>query len=151
MTTTILRTDWADPDAEALRSAQRAELDTRYGADTEPGTKPSADDIAIFLVARDASGAAVGCGALRLLGRGEAEIKRMFVTQSARGTGVSTAILRALEDEARGLGLHTLKLETGPAQPDAVRFYEREGYRPIAKFGYYVDSAGSLCFARSLL
>jgi hypothetical protein len=32
----------------------------------------------------------------------------------------------------------------------AVRFYTREGYEPIPRFGYYVDSADSLCFAKSL-
>ncbi|WP_216363579.1 GNAT family N-acetyltransferase [Subtercola boreus] len=150
MTVTISPTDWNDPDADRLRRAQRAELDTRYGADTEPGTKPTADDIAVFLVARDESGAAVGCGALRMLGPGEAEVKRMFVERPSRGTGVSTVILRALETEALRLGVTTLKLETGPAQPDAVRFYTREGYTSIPRFGYYEESEGSLCFARRL-
>jgi putative acetyltransferase len=41
-------------------------------------------------------------------------------------------------------------LETGHRQPDAVRFYEREGYSSIPKFGYYIDSANSLCFEKVL-
>ncbi|WP_246093083.1 GNAT family N-acetyltransferase [Subtercola boreus] len=147
---TILPADWNHPDSERLRRAQRDELDTRYGADTEPGVKPSADDIAVFLMARDENGEAVGCGALRMLGPSEAEVKRMFVAQPARGSGVSTAILRALEAEATARGITTLKLETGPAQPDAVRFYTREGYTRIPLFGHYVHSEGSLCFARDL-
>jgi putative acetyltransferase len=150
VTLTIEPTDWNDADSVRLRRAQRDELDTRYGADTEPGVKPSADDIAVFLVARDDSGVAVGCGALRMLGPGVAEVKRMFVEKSARGSGVSTAILRALEAEAVERGISTLQLETGPAQPDAVRFYTREGYLPIPRFGHYVDSEGSLCFGRDL-
>ncbi|RFA17166.1 GNAT family N-acetyltransferase [Subtercola boreus] len=150
VTLTILPTDWNHPDGETLRRAQRDELDTRYGADTEPGVKPSADDIAVFLVARGENGSAVGCGALRMLGPSEAEVKRMFVVKAARGSGVSTAILRALEAEAAARGVSTLKLETGPAQPDAVRFYTREGYTRIPLFGHYVHSEGSLCFARDL-
>ncbi|MCU1478967.1 MAG: family acetyltransferase [Subtercola sp.] len=150
MSISIEPADWNDPDGHGLRKAQRDELDNRYGADTEPGTKPTAGDIEVFLIARSAEGDALGCGALRLLGDGVAEIKRMFVTPAARGTGVSTQLLRALEGEARARGLTLLRLETGPAQPDAVRFYEREHYLPIPCFGYYADSAGSLCFERAL-
>lgn len=151
VTLTISPTDWNDTDADRLRRAQRAELDTRYGADTEPGVKPSADDIAVFLIARDESGEAIACGALRMLGDGEAEVKRMFVHRPSRGSGAATAILRALEEEALQRGVTTLKLETGPAQPDAVRFYEREGYSRIPRFGHYIHSEGSLCFARELV
>ena len=150
VTMTIEVTPWTDSDGVALRAAQRAELDTRYGADTEPGVKPTADDIAVFLVARDESGDAIGCGALRVLDVETAEIKRMFVVASARGTGASTLLLRALEREAVSRGLTRLLLETGPAQPDAVRFYEREGYVRTPRFGHYLDSATSLCFARDL-
>ncbi|WP_291048231.1 GNAT family N-acetyltransferase [Herbiconiux sp.] len=148
---TITREHFDAPDGAALRQAQRDELDARYGRDDhEPGAKPTADSVPIFLVARTADGTAVGCGGLRPLPDGGAEIKRMFVHPSARGAGVSTAILRALEDEARGLGLDRLVLETGTAQPDAIRFYQREGYTPIPLFGPYVGSPLSLCFARAL-
>lgn len=151
MTITITRVAWDDEAAAALRAAQRAELDARYGSDDhEPGTPPSADDIALFLVASDSDGAPVGCGGLRLLDARSAEIKRMFVVPAARGTGVSTAVLRALEAEAGSLGLDELLLETGTEQPDAMRFYEREGYMPIASFGPYRDEPLSRCYARQL-
>lgn len=148
---TIAREHFDAPDAAALRQAQRDELDARYGRDDhEPGAVPTADSVPIFLVARTADGTAVACGGLRPLPEGGAEIKRMFVHPSARGAGVSTAILRALEEEARGLGLDRLVLETGTAQPDAIRFYQREGYTPIPLFGPYIGSDLSLCFARDL-
>ncbi|WP_213815592.1 GNAT family N-acetyltransferase [Glaciihabitans sp. dw_435] len=143
-------------DADALRKAQRVELDARYGRDDhEPGTPPSAKDVPVFLVARTADGAAIACGGLRplddsVLGPNVAEIKRMFAHPSARGTGAATAVLRALEDRARGLGMTRLVLETGTAQPDAIRFYEREGYEPIPLFGHYVGSDISLCYSRAL-
>ncbi|MEE2055061.1 GNAT family N-acetyltransferase, partial [Nocardiopsis umidischolae] len=42
---------WNDPDATALRAGQRAEIAERYGTpDSEPGTAPSAEDIAVFTV-----------------------------------------------------------------------------------------------------
>lgn len=142
---------WDEPDGAALRAAQRAELDARYGCDDhEPGATPTAEDIEVFLVARDDSGAALGCGGLRLLEPGAAEIKRMYVVPEARGTGVATSVLRALEDAARDRGLDTLKLETGHGQPDAMRFYEREGYSRIANFGSYAGAEISRCYARRL-
>ncbi|WP_348519635.1 GNAT family N-acetyltransferase [Blastococcus sp. CT_GayMR20] len=42
-------------------------------------------------MARDEDGTAIGCGALRELGTGVAEVKRMFVVPAARGRGVSKA------------------------------------------------------------
>ncbi|WP_350347497.1 GNAT family N-acetyltransferase [Agromyces sp. G08B096] len=148
----IERTDWHDPDAERLRAAQRTELDARYGTDDhEPGAMPTADTVAVFLVARTPDGTAVGCGGLRLLDGGTAEIKRMYVDPAFRGTGASTAIVRGLEREAARLGLDRLLLETGPAQPDAMRFYEREGYERIENFGPYRGEPLSVCYARSLV
>src|SRR5215470_12524671 len=43
----------------------------------------------------------VGCGALRLLDDETAELKRMYVAPSFRGTGLGRRLLAALEAEAR--------------------------------------------------
>jgi putative acetyltransferase len=150
MTWIIEERSWADPAGLSLRVAQRAELDLRYGSDDhEPGTPPSAGDIDVFLVAVDGS-RPVGCGALRRLDSSSAEIKRMYVVPDRRGSGVAAALLRALEDAARARGWTTLRLETGPAQPDAIRFYEREGYRQIPLYGVYLGSDLSVCYERTL-
>ncbi len=69
---------WDDPDGAALRARQRAELDARYGRDDhEPGTPPSGSDVDVFLLARDETGTALGCGALRALDDRTGEIKRL--------------------------------------------------------------------------
>jgi putative acetyltransferase len=150
-TLTITPVTWDDLDAVRLREAQRTELDARYGTDDhEPGAVPTAETVAVFLLARDAGGTAVGCGGLRLLGPGSGEVKRMYVDPAARGTGVAAALLRALEDHARDLGITRLLLETGTGQPDAIRFYQREGYAPIEAYGPYRDEPLSRCFARDL-
>lgn len=142
---------WDHPDAEWLRAGQRAEIAEVYGTpDSEPGTPPSAADIAGFFVARDEQGRPVGCGGLRDIGGGVGEVKRMYVIPSARGTGVADRILRALEEWARGRGWMALRLETGDGQPAAVRFYERSGYRRIPNFGAYAGVADSWCFERRL-
>lgn len=151
MSWTIEERAWDDPAGTALRTAQRAELDERYGSDDhEPGAAPSAADVDVFLVALSPDGRVVGCGALRRLDDASAEVKRMYVEPSSRGSGVATAVLRALEEAARTRGWTTVRLETGPAQPDAIRFYEREGYRPIPLYGVYIGSDLSLCYERAL-
>jgi GNAT superfamily N-acetyltransferase len=149
---TIEARGWDDPAGAALRAAQQAELDARYGSDNhEPGAAPSAGDIDLFVVAvSDVDGAPVGCGALRRLAPAAAEIKRMYVVPRARGTGVAAAILHALEAAALERGWTTLRLETGTEQPDAQRFYEREGYHRIPLFGVYAGSTLSVCYEREL-
>ncbi|MCW2678152.1 MAG: Acetyltransferase family protein [Modestobacter sp.] len=143
---------WDDPVVQQLTSAQQAELRGRYGPDSEPGVKPSAADVAVVLVATDDDGAPVGCGALRPLGADSAEIKRMYVVPRARGRGLSKTVLAGLEAEALARGWTTLRLETGPAQPEAVALYTGAGYRPTSAFGHYVGDRDdwSLYFERQL-
>ena len=147
----IRSVDWDDAAGVALREAQRAEIELRYGTpDSEPGVPPTAADITVFFVAEADDGTPLGCGGLRKLDDSHAEIKRMFVDPAHRGTGVSTAIIGELEQFARGRGWDRLVLETGTAQPDAVRFYEREGYTRIPNFGHYEGHAASLCYEKAL-
>ena len=76
----------------------------------------------------------------------------MYVVPAARGHGVSKAVLAALEAAARERRWTTLRLETGPLQPEAVGLYTGAGYRPIGAFGHYVRPGedASLYFERAL-
>ena len=56
----ITREFYASPDAQVLLCESTKELLERYGQDTEPGPKPTAADIAVFLVARSENDAAIG-------------------------------------------------------------------------------------------
>jgi len=142
---------WDDADVRRLTAAQQAELRARYEGGQEPGTPPSAADVAVVLVARDAGGETVGCGALRPLGDGVAEIKRMYAVPAARGRGLSKLVLAGLEAAARDRGWTTLRLETGPRQPEAIALYDGAGYRPIAAFGPYADDADDSLFYERVL
>jgi GNAT superfamily N-acetyltransferase len=149
----IHRTAWDDPVVRRLTSDQQAEIRARYGGQEEPGAQPSADDVRVVVVARAADGTPLGCGALRELGDGVAEVKRMYVVPAARGRGVARAVLGALEDAAGERGWTTLRLETGPLQPEAVGLYTSAGYAPIGAFGAYADdpdAGDSLFFERRL-
>ncbi len=92
-----------------------------------------------FFLARH-HGAAVGCGGVALF-PGFAEVKRMYVRESARGQGVADAILVRIEAEARSAGLSLLRLETGTRQIAAMRLYARMGFRACAAFGDYARMA----------
>ncbi|MFD9545249.1 GNAT family N-acetyltransferase [Streptomyces sp. NPDC060022] len=92
------------------------------------------DADAVHVLAVAADGSALGTG--RLLhgsaaagktGGAEAvgSLGRLAVTREARGLGVGAALVRAIEDEARTLGLTAVDLH---AQTHALGFYERLGY-----------------------
>lgn len=103
---------------------------------------------AAFVIARTASGAAVGCGGYRPLQPGVAEVKRMFATPG--GAGVGAAILRELERRARADGYAALWLETRAVNRRAVGFYQSQGYRRIPNFGKYAGRSDAVCFAKDL-
>ncbi|MBX3100516.1 MAG: GNAT family N-acetyltransferase [Salinibacterium sp.] len=87
---------------------------------------------------------AVGMAALVLDGE-SAELKRLFVSDLARGRGVAGGVLDALEEHARGAGARVIRLETGNRSDAALALYEKRGYRLIPRFGPYIDSESSLC------
>ena len=108
--------------------------------------------LGVFLVAR-ADGEPVGCGAVRPLVDGPAdvaEIKRMYTTPEARGRGISRAILARLEAEAAGFGYRRVQLESGLRQPEALRLYETSGYQRIADYGQYAGHELTVCFGKEL-
>lgn len=78
----------------------------------------------------------VGCGGVALF-EGFAEVKRMYVREAARGSGVAPAVLAQLESTARAEGRTLLRLETGDQQLAAIRFYEKSGFARCAAFGDY--------------
>jgi GNAT superfamily N-acetyltransferase len=127
----------AEP-ALSLVEAMVSEVSALYGRIDVPGA-PSATpaDFAppggAFVVLYD-DGAPVAAGGVKRLDDRACEIKRMYVIPEARGRGLATELLKALEDAARGLGYAIVRLDTGPQQPAAQAMYERAGYAPIGNF-----------------
>jgi putative acetyltransferase len=92
----------------------------------------------------------VGCGAYVNHAGEYGELKRMFVRADVRGLGIGRRLLEALEAHAAGSGLAVLRLETGVAQPEAVRLYERAGYTRRGPFGAYADDPLSVFLEKRL-
>ena len=57
------------------------------------------------------------------------------VSAQARGQGVGTRLLAAIEDHARVLGKTSIRLDVIDTNPDARRLYERVGYRAVRTTG----------------
>ena len=103
---------------------------------------------ACFAVARLDTGEAVGCGALRPLAPGIAELKRMFALPGSQGVG--HALLSFLEQAARAFGYEQIWLETRRVNERAVRFYDRHGYALIDNYGRYVGRPEAVCLGKRL-
>ena len=73
-------------------------------------------------------GRAVGCGGLRMLEPGVAEIKRMFVAAPARGRGHGRRLLAELERRARGGGARRVRLLSTEVLAEARALYRSAGY-----------------------
>ncbi|MCB1018034.1 MAG: GNAT family N-acetyltransferase, partial [Acidimicrobiales bacterium] len=145
----VLRAHGIDePVVRTLIEELNAELDALY---PEPGANhfslPTADQLLVAWHGDDP----VGCGAVRVIEPGVAEIKRMYVRPDHRGRHVGGMVLRSLEATARGLGCHRLVLETGTRQEAAMALYLRHGFTEIPCWGEYVASAAtSTCLAKDL-
>ncbi|WP_343233410.1 GNAT family N-acetyltransferase [Streptomonospora sp. PA3] len=78
----------------------------------------------------------VPAGTGRLVAEGELGVLgRLAVLPEARGTGAGAALVRAIEERARELGLAEIELH---AQTHALGFYERLGY--TARGEEYLDA-----------
>jgi GNAT superfamily N-acetyltransferase len=136
--------------AASLVAATVSEMSERYGAE-DPAIDPDqfVPPRGAFLIA-SVGDEPVGCGGVRVLTPGTAEIKRMFVATGARRRGVARALLAALEQASLDLGCPTLRLETGLRQPEAIALYQEAGYERIPNFGYWADSPEAVCFEKPL-
>jgi len=127
--------------------------ESHHGIDMNALTQPNV----IFAVARQHDGVVIGCGAIVITrnfgehyGEHYGELKRMFVSPSARGRGVGKSILEFLEDAALAEGCTLAALETGIYQPEALGLYERAGYVRCEPFGDYAPDPMSVFMRKRL-
>jgi putative acetyltransferase len=78
----------------------------------------------VLLVAEEDNEIA-GCVALRDLGGGNCEMKRMFVFPQFHGRGLGVLLGEAIIREARAIGYRRMMLDTGPEQREAQGLYRR--------------------------
>jgi putative acetyltransferase len=102
---------------------------------------------------QDGSGKVLlGCGALKELDAGHAEIKSMRTASPHLRKGVARAILGHILDQARRRGFTRLSLETGSAiafEP-ARNLYASVGFAYCGPFAQYVEDPYSLFMTKAL-
>ncbi len=135
----IVPADPAEPDVGWCFKQYFEEIDRRFdtGFDVAEGAGEPLDIYApptgLILVARR-DGVAVGCGALTRRREGFAEIKRMWVSDAVRGTGLGQRLLTALEGYAADAGDDIVRLDTNRALTEAHSLYRTNGYTVIARY-----------------
>ncbi len=90
------------------------------------------------LLALDRDGLVLGWGSLnrfnpRAVYDHVADIS-VFVAREARGRGVGTALMGALESRARAIGYHKMVLAAFPTNGPGMRLYERSGFAIVGTY-----------------
>jgi ribosomal protein S18 acetylase RimI-like enzyme len=131
--------DPTHPDARACVQAYFAELDSRSESGFDPAAGISAQPHELmpphgcFLVAY-VDGEPVGCGAVKHHAAAPSEIKRMWVSSTARGRGIARRLLGELEADAIRAGAAAARLETNRALVEAIALYRSAGYAEVPAF-----------------
>jgi GNAT superfamily N-acetyltransferase len=149
--TVIRRADPTSSEAALLAGALWTEIQDRYGFHAADPFDPAAftGPIGGFWIATDGV-RPVGSVALAALEGDVAELDVMYVAPDHRRAGVARALLAALEEHARSVGVKVLRLRAGEPQPEALGFYQSMGFTPIPAFGKWVDDPTARCLEKSL-
>jgi DNA-binding MarR family transcriptional regulator/GNAT superfamily N-acetyltransferase len=135
----VKRVDPADPDARACLRRYFAELDRRSEAGLDPSqtipvepeaVRPPAGEMLIAYLRAEA----IGCGAVKHHRGAPSEIKRMWVSESARGLGIGRRLLGELETRAADAGASAVRLDTNRALVEAIGLYRSSGYVEVEPF-----------------
>ena len=135
----VAQIDPAHPNAQHCLHEYFAELDRRFDTGFDPALSIPADEAELrppagLLLVATLRAEPIGCGALKFHDKAPAEIKRMWVAQSARGLGVGRRLLSELEGHAVDHGARAVRLETNKTLVEAISLYRSAGYVEVAPF-----------------
>jgi len=97
-------------------------------------------------------GTVVGCGALKRLDAGHAEVKSMRTAVARKRSGIASLVLGHIIAEAGRMGFARLSLETGSADffAPARKLYEKFGFTYCEPFADYRPDPLSVFLTRAL-
>jgi DNA-binding MarR family transcriptional regulator/GNAT superfamily N-acetyltransferase len=127
------------PDARGCFRAYFDELDRRAESGFDPRvsslaeahelTPPAGMVLVAYLRAEP-----IGCGAVKHHPGAVSELKRLWVSPSARGLGLGRRLLAELEALARATGARVVRLDSHSALVEAISLYRSAGYREVPRF-----------------
>jgi putative acetyltransferase len=91
------------------------------------------------LLLAEMDGEDAGCIALRDMGEGYAEMKRLYVAPDYRGLGIGRALTEDFIALARSIGYSAIRLDTIPRLGVAYTIYQRAGFRKIDPYRHNPD------------
>lgn len=118
--------------AMRLRAAGRLEHDRLTRTRTTSASDADHRHVLVTLIARDASGIAIGCAALIPAPEGVVELHRFFIAADARRTNAGHALLTAADEHARRLNAPAVIYETAPKLIETISVLQQHGYQQIA-------------------
>ena len=77
-----------------------------------------------------------GTVALRSLGQGVCEMKRLFVREAYRDQGLGRTLVHEILDQARNIGYQKMRLDTLAHMTEAVTLYRSVGFQIIPAYYY---------------
>ncbi|MFD5148492.1 GNAT family N-acetyltransferase [Streptomyces sp. NPDC058401] len=94
----------------------------------------------------------VGCGAVKRLDAGHAELKSMRTAPTRKRSGIASLLLEHVITEAKAMGFTRLSLETGSAEffLPARKLYGKFGFTPCGPFANYRPDPNSTFMTRTL-
>jgi len=135
----ILSVDPEHPDARYCLAEYVAELNRRADRAFDPSAgatalphevRPPAGEFFVAYL----HGEPVGCGAVKHHPGAITDIKRMWISPSARGLGLGRRLLEHLEGAARARGARVAHIETSASLTEALALYRSAGWVEVQPF-----------------
>ncbi|MEV4607648.1 GNAT family N-acetyltransferase [Neorhizobium sp. LMR1-1-1.1] len=121
----------ADDPIGATREVASKEMDQAY---LEAFAAIEADPNQLLAVAVDDDGEVIGCLQLSFIpglsrkGMWRGQIESVRIAASHRGGGLGAAMIEWAVEQAKEKGCGLVQLTSDKRRPDAIRFYERQGF-----------------------
>ena len=101
-----------------------------------------------FYIAKDGT-KVIGCIGLRKIQTGICEMKRLYVKDDYKGSGLGKKLIKTIIEEAKKKGYEKMRLDTLPKMKTAQKLYKEFGFVEVTQ--YTVNPVDGAVFMEKLL